>query len=135
VYHIKSFLWIATPDQMYTWVGLPPILVGLLPQVQSIKFRRMHHGWSIPVDLPAVRYCGFPLLSSLAMSARLSHSAIGSPYDRTPAHCPNAANLRPSPWWSSSGVTATTFLHLNWLLTTTLRRNKRTHKNTRTPPG
>mgnify|MGYP001157833347 CR=1 FL=1 len=74
-------------------------------------------------------------LSSLAMSARLSHSAIGSPYDRTPAHCPNAAKLRPSPWWSSSGVTATTCLHSNWLLTKSLERNKHTHRNARIPSG
>jgi len=74
-------------------------------------------------------------LSSLAMSARLSHSAIGSTYDRTTAHCPNAAKLRPSPWWSSSGVTATTCLHSNWLLTTTLEQNKHTHRNARIPSG
>ena len=35
-------------------------------------------------------------LSSLASRARLSHSAIESPYDRTPALCPNTARLRSS---------------------------------------
>src|SRR5690554_3218963 len=114
------------------WVGLPPVMVGLPPQVQFDNCTMVDSPWS---ESPAAWYFNFPLLSSLAMSARLSHSAIGSPYDRTPAHCPNAANLRPSPWWSSSGVTATTFLHLNWLLTTTFGRNKRTLENTCIPPG
>ena len=86
-------------------------------------------------EVPVTVLCFPCYLSSLAMSARLSHSAIGSPYDRTPAHCPNAANLRPSPWWSSSGVTATTCLHSNWLLTTSLERNKHTHRNARIPSG
>lgn len=89
-----------------------------------------HHG-----EVPVTVLCFPCYLSSLAMSARLSHSAIGSPYDRTPAHCPNAANLRPSPWWSSSGVTATTCLHSNWLLTTSLEQNKHTHRNARIPSG
>ena len=86
-------------------------------------------------EVPVTVLCFPCYLSSLAMSARLSHSAIGSPYDRTPAHCPNAANLRPSPWWSSSGVTATTCLHSNWLLTTSLEQNKHTHRNARIPSG
>ena len=39
------------------------------------------------------------------------------------------------PWWSSRRVTATTCLHSNWLLTTTLERSKHTHRNARTPSG
>ena len=39
------------------------------------------------------------------------------------------------PWWSSRRVTATTCLHSNWLLTTTLEQSKHTHRNARTPSG
>lgn len=107
----------------------PPLGVPPVPSPVSLVVIS-HHG-----EVPVTVLCFPCYLSSLAMSARLSHSAIGSPYDRTPAHCPNAANLRPSPWWSSSGVTATTCLHSNWLLTKSLRQNKHTHRGARIPSG